>query len=101
MAADEKPVAVAALDVEPRMRSNYPPPFAERVAGRVKRPLGDVFGLANFGVNLTTLKPGAISALRHSHLKQDELIYALSGTAVLVTNRGETVLKPEIGRAHV
>jgi uncharacterized cupin superfamily protein len=88
------PVAVEAASVEPRLRSNYPAPFAARVEGRIKRPLGDVFGLANFGVNLTTLKPGAVSALRHSHLKQDELVYALSGTAVLVTNRGETVLKP-------
>ena len=31
----------------------YPEPFASRVAGRVRRPLGDLFGLSQFGVNLT------------------------------------------------
>ena len=31
---------------------------------REKRPLGDLFGLKNFGVNLTTLHPGGASA-RH------------------------------------
>ena len=35
------------------------------MAGRQKRPLGDVFGLANFGVNLTWLAPGAVSDVKH------------------------------------
>ena len=38
--------------------SNYPEPFFSRMSGREKRPLGDLFGLKNFGVNLTTLHPG-------------------------------------------
>src|SRR5450830_842981 len=38
-----------------------------RIAGRTKRRLGEVFALANFGVNLTTLAPGASAALRHAH----------------------------------
>lgn len=33
--------------------------------------LGDLFGLTNFGVNLTRLAPGGQSALRHAHGKQD------------------------------
>ena len=33
------------------------------MAGREKRPLGDLFGLTNFGVKLTRLAPGALSAL--------------------------------------
>jgi uncharacterized cupin superfamily protein len=45
--------------------------------GREKRPLGDLFGLTNFGVNLTTRAPGAVSALRHAHTTQDEFIYIL------------------------
>ena len=49
--------------------SNYPQPYASRMAGREKRPLGDFFGLTNFGVNLTRLPPSAVSALRHSHPK--------------------------------
>jgi uncharacterized cupin superfamily protein len=63
-------------------------------AGRDKRPLGDLFGLTNFGVNLTTLAPGAYSALRHAHTKQDEFVYVLEGEPTLITDAGETLLKP-------
>ena len=64
------------------------------MAGRVKPPLGDLFGLTNFGVNLTRLAPKAVSALRHSHTKQDEFIYILQGNPVLHTNEGRTQLSP-------
>jgi uncharacterized cupin superfamily protein len=84
-----------ATEAAPRTKpSNYPEPFASRMAGREKRPLGDVFGLSNFGVNLTRLAPGAISALRHAHSRQDEFIYILSGRPVLRTDAGETQLSP-------
>lgn len=56
-----------------------PDPVAALVEGRVKRKLGGHFGLTNFGVNLTLLAPGAISALRHRHSRQDELVYASIG----------------------
>jgi len=62
--------------------------------GRVKRQLGDVFGLSNFGVNLTRMAPGSISALRHSHARQDEFIYILEGAPILITGAGETQLGP-------
>ncbi len=89
------PVAIIAAQVPPKARpSNYPAPFAARVAGRRKHPLGDLFGLKNFGVNLTHLAPGAMSALRHAHAVQDEFIYILEGTPVLVTDAGETPLEP-------
>jgi len=89
------PVALRAADVAPRARpSNYPSPFAERMAGREKRPLGDAFGLGNFGVNLTRIKPGGESALRHAHSRQDELVYILEGAATLITDAGETTLTP-------
>ncbi len=74
--------------------SNYPPPFAKRVEGRIKRPLGDLFGLTNFGVNLTTLKPGTESALLHRHSKQDEFVYILEGHPTLRTDEGEWALSP-------
>jgi uncharacterized cupin superfamily protein len=64
------------------------------MGGREKRPLGDLFGLTNFGVNLTRLAPGGASALRHAHSRQDELIYILEGNPTLVTNAGETLLRP-------
>jgi uncharacterized cupin superfamily protein len=64
------------------------------MAGREKRPLGDLFGLTHFGVNLTRLAPGAASALRHAHTRQDEFVYILEGEPTLVTDAGETVLRP-------
>ncbi len=91
----ETPAAVVAADVVPRTRSNgYPPDLARRVAGREKQALGDVFGLVNFGVNLTTLAPGAASSMRHRHARQDEFVYVLQGHPVLVTDAGETTLGP-------
>ena len=88
------PVAVVAAQVTARSSSTYPEPFASRMKGREKRTLGDVFGLANYGVNLTTLLPGSGSALRHAHSKQDEFIYILQGHPVLITDAGETPLSP-------
>ena len=89
------PVAVVATQVAPRTKlSNYPELFASRMEGREKRPLGDLFGLSNFGINLTRLLPGAGSALRHAHSKQDEFIYILHGHPVLITDAGETQLSP-------
>src|SRR5215468_6771293 len=89
------PVAIVSSEASERARKSiYPEIFASRVGGRIKRPLGDLFGLTVFGVNLTTLKPGAMSALRHAHTKQDEFVYILEGSPTLVTDRGETPLKP-------
>lgn len=91
----EIPVAIVALNVPVREKpTSYPERFASRIAGREKRPLGELFGLSNFGVNLTRLVPGAGSALRHAHSKQDEFIYVLEGHPVLITDQGETTLAP-------
>jgi len=88
-------LALEAASAPPRTRpSNYPEPFFSRMLKREKRPLGDLFGLRNFGVNLTRLKPGGESALLHRHSKQDEFVYILDGEPTLVTDRGETVLRP-------
>jgi len=90
-----RPVAIVAADAPLRTkRTNYPEPFASRMAGRLKQPLGDLFGLSNFGVNLTRLLPGASSALRHAHAKQDEFVYILQGTPTLYTDEGFTELSP-------
>ncbi len=89
------PVFLMATDVPPRSTpSIYPPAFAHRTEGRVKRLLGEQFGLRNIGVNLTTIEPGGASALRHAHSKQDEFVYILAGTATLVTDAGEFSLPP-------
>jgi len=95
MPETETPIAIDALKAPARTRpSLYPEPFAARMAGRVKYPLGDLFGLTNFGVNLTRLTPGSGSALRHAHSKQDEFLYVLEGHPILITDQGETTLAP-------
>jgi uncharacterized cupin superfamily protein len=89
------PIAAVAADIPPRSsKTIYPEPFATRVAGREKRALGDLFGLKNFGVNLTRLVPGAMSALRHAHTRQDEFVYILQGAPTLRTNDRAMVLGP-------
>jgi uncharacterized cupin superfamily protein len=89
------PTAIVAKEAAPRTKpSNYPEPFASRVSGRVKRTLGDLFGLGNFGVNLVQLPPRAISALRHAHSRQDEFVYVLEGHPTLYTDEGATRLGP-------
>jgi hypothetical protein len=48
MASPKYPVAIRAIDAPVRTRpSNYPEPFASRMARRQKHPLGDLFGLAS------------------------------------------------------
>ena len=87
--------AIEALAVAPRAKaSNYPEPFASRMQKRVKRQLGDRFGLQAFGVNLTELLPGGESALLHRHTTQDEFVYILKGQPTLVTDQGEEELAP-------
>lgn len=91
----DKPVATLAAAVPPRTRlSTYPPELVAKIGTREKRPLGDLFGLRNFGVNLTRLGPGGASSLRHAHARQDEFIYVLEGTPTLVTDAGRTALGP-------
>jgi uncharacterized cupin superfamily protein/catechol 2,3-dioxygenase-like lactoylglutathione lyase family enzyme len=94
-AEDANPVAIVAANAPPRAKqTNYPEPFASRMAGREKRPLGDRFGLSNFGVNLTRLAPGGSSALRHAHTREDEFVYVLEGRPTLHTDEGRMQLAP-------
>ncbi len=94
MATDQvRPVAIVAAEAPPRVKpTNYPPPFAKSMVGRTKQPLGDLFGLGNFGVNRTSFAPGAVSALFHAHSQQDEFVYVLSGELVLRSGDTETLL---------
>lgn len=104
----DTPIALVAAEAPPRTKpSNYPEPFASRMAKRQKRPLAPLFGLRNFGVNLTRLEPGGESALLHRHDRQDEFVYVLQGVATLITDAGEAALGPGMcagfpagGRAH-
>ncbi len=64
------------------------------LAGRSRRALGDALGLANFGVNLVEIAPGAWSSQRHWHTRQDEFVYVLEGELMLITDAGEQRLAP-------
>ena len=91
---ESKPIAVTADSVSPRIGSGYPDPFDKPCAERAKNPLGDAFGLSDFGVNLVTIPEGTWSSQRHWHSAEDEFIYILKGQPTLVTDEGETVLEP-------
>ena len=84
--------AIDPRSVEVKTGSSYPEPYRSQVGGRRKRALGDALGLANYGVNLVELEPGAMSSMRHWHSKQDEFVYVLEGELTLITDRGEQVL---------
>ncbi|MFA5900809.1 MAG: cupin domain-containing protein [Hyphomicrobium sp.] len=77
-----------------RRSTIYPAEFAAGFDKRIKRALGDAGGLTQFGVNLTTLEPGAVSALRHWHAREDEFVYVVDGELTLVTDTGEETLLP-------
>src|SRR3954451_20900416 len=95
MPKENRPIAIVASEAPLRARHTaYPEPFASRMAGRFKRPLGDLFGLTRFGVNLTVITPRGQSALRHAHTQQDEFVYVLKGRPTLVTDGGDTQLAP-------
>jgi uncharacterized cupin superfamily protein len=77
-----------------RTKGVYPDPWGAITDGREKTAIGDVVGLTQFGVNLTRLKPGAASALRHWHEAEDEFVYVLEGEITLIEEGGATVLQP-------
>ena len=85
-------IDIANLPVE--TGTMYPDPFWKASVGRERKRLGNALGLNQFGVNLTTLKPGAWSSQRHWHRNEDEFIYILSGELVMCQDAGETILKP-------
>lgn len=84
--------ALEPLEVPTISYTRYPKPYDKMVQGRIKRRLGPVLGLTEIGVNITTLMPGAASAMRHYHAADDEFIYVLDGEVTLITNIGEQLL---------
>jgi len=74
--------------------TGYPPPYERVVLRRERKRLGNAAGLEQFGVNLTTLKPGAAAALRHWHEWADAFIDKLAGELVLIETEGEMLIKP-------
>ena len=90
-----RPIAIRAEDAPERPApTGFPADLMVGLHGRVKTPLGALFGLASFGVNLGRIPPGGASSLRHAHARQDEFVFVLEGEPVLVTDAGETRLAP-------
>lgn len=88
------PIIHDPLTIEGRRGTIYPSPYNAGYEGRIKRALTGPLGLTQFGVNVTTLEPGAKSAERHWHAKEDEFVYVLEGELTLLTDDGETLLQP-------
>lgn len=82
------------IDSIPERRgSDYPAPFDQQVAARVRQRLGDAGGLTQFGVNRLQLPPGSWSGQRHWHSAQDEFVFVVSGEVWLVTDSGEQIMR--------
>jgi uncharacterized cupin superfamily protein len=79
--------------VTEREGSSYPAPFDRQPAKRIRQRIGDAGRLTQFGVNLLKLPPGAWSSQRHWHSLEDEFVYVIDGEVVLVTDKGEEVLR--------
>lgn len=77
-----------------RTGSIYPAPYAAMMVGRSSLRLGDAGGLTQFGANLVTLAPGALSSLRHWHRHEDEFVMVTAGECTLIEDGGETVMRP-------
>ncbi|NBE06696.1 cupin domain-containing protein [Paragemmobacter ruber] len=73
--------------------SIYPAPFAAMMAGRSSLRLAQAGGITQFGANLVTLNPGALSSLRHWHAAEDEVVVVLSGACTLVQDAGSAVMR--------
>ncbi len=74
--------------------SIYPAPYDAMMQGRSSLRLGAAGGLTQYGVNLVSLEPGALSSLRHWHLNEDEFVMVTEGECVLVEDAGETLMNP-------
>ncbi len=88
----KKIVPLAAQSIAAESGSSYPEPFITRIGAASWHPMGEPFGLTQFGVNLEILNPGDQSALRHWHTLGDEFVYVIAGEVILVTDEGEASL---------
>lgn len=85
-------IDIASLPV--KTGSSYPGTRSALMDGRSQVGLSGPSGLTQFGANLVTLAPGALSSLRHWHEKQDEFLVVTQGVCTLIDDHGETELHP-------
>jgi len=75
-----------------RTGSGYPGKLAATMHGRAQQAVGTAGGITQFGANIVTLAPGALSSLRHWHEQQDEILLVVSGALTLVDDTGDILL---------
>jgi uncharacterized cupin superfamily protein len=92
MSSKKSVIEISELPV--RTGTIYPEPLSKQVKGRSNVALGNVFDITQFGVNITTLEPGAWSSHRHTHAVEDELAVALEGEMVVVDDHGRHPFRP-------
>lgn len=63
-------------------------------SGRAEARMAKAVGLTQFGVNHVTLAPGSRTAARHWHSAEDEFVFVLSGTPLLIDENGRHPLEP-------
>lgn len=85
-------IDIAALPV--KTGSSYPGARGALMDGRSQVALSEASGITQFGANLVTLAPGALSSLRHWHEQQDEFLVVTQGICTLIDDHGETPLHP-------
>ena len=73
--------------------TSYPAPHDAPCRERLNQPLGLAAGLTQFGVNLHRLKPGVWSSQRHWHSDEDEFVWVIEGSVVLITDEGRETFK--------
>lgn len=86
--------AIDLMDLPSETGQHFPEPFRSTLGPYEGRALGDYFGLTHFGVAVDILPPNSQSALRHWHTRSDELVLMLEGELTLITDAGESLLKP-------
>jgi len=74
--------------------SSYPAPYGAEMGNRAWQRLGDAGGLTQFGVRMMIMQPGSKSSLRHWHQTEDEFVMVTLGELVLITDAGETTVRP-------
>tara|TARA_B100000700_G_scaffold273007_1_gene317004 strand:- start:7354 stop:7833 length:480 start_codon:yes stop_codon:yes gene_type:complete len=94
MSANSNGPAFDPLNIEAFVRNPYFPTHDTALNGKKRRALDDSNELTKFGVNLTEMAPGSISALRPWYTEEDEFIYIIEGTPTLVNDAGAQQLQP-------
>lgn len=88
------PAMLAAADVQNWTRAIHPVAAADAAKARRKQPLGDPFGLSDFGVNRVEIDPGTVSTVRHFHSHEDEFVMVLEGELTLCLGEREFPMRP-------